>query len=110
MQIEISQEPDTFVACLTLGTLRAIRVRALDPDAGIWSLTEPVVWAREFLDGRINEELLAVLRASDELSAIGEVYGADRLDEVIDSLIQRVTAFIAEQPERYWRVRWAGPD
>jgi hypothetical protein len=110
MQIEIIQEPDTFVACLTLGTLHAIRLRALDPDAGIWSLAEPVVFARKFLDGRIHPELLAVLRGCDELSAIGDVFGDDRLDEVIDRLIERVTAYIAEEPERSWRVRWATPD
>jgi hypothetical protein len=110
MQMDIFQEPNTFVACLTLGTLRAIRVRALDPDAGIWSLAEPVVSARSFLDGRIHPELLDVLHACDELSAIGDVFGDDRLDEVTDRLIERVTAYIAEEPERYWRVRWAAPE
>jgi hypothetical protein len=108
MQIEITEEPDTFIACLTLGTLRAIRVGALASDAGIWSLTEPVVWAREFLAGHVHEELLDVLGACDELSAIGDVLGHDYLDEVVDSLMERVTAFVAQDPERYWTMRWAG--
>lgn len=105
MQIEIT-EPSAFVACLALGTLRAIRVGALTPDAGIWSLGQPWVYAREYLAGHVHDELLDVLSACDELPLIGDMLGRDYRDEVIDGFIERVTAVIAQEPERFFGMRW----
>jgi hypothetical protein len=96
-----------FLACLGLGTLRAIRAGALHPDVGIWTLAVPGF--RIPLEERRNlpRELLEVFGAADELSAIKDLGGQARFEEVLDGQIRVLERILAASPESSWSLRWA---
>jgi hypothetical protein len=102
--MEIESGLTSFVACLTLGTLRAIQVGALPPEVGIWTLGPPGFW--EPLIGRaVPGDLIDVLRTCDELDALNELEPA-AFDVLLHGFIERVEAILAGSSAEIWRARW----
>jgi hypothetical protein len=97
---------NAFLACLGLGTLYAIRKGVVRPQAGIWTLGRPNVWAPLQDDPEISPEIIAVFSASDELSAIRKLR-PDQFEAVIDELIGRLEDVLKSTGDRFWNVCWS---
>jgi hypothetical protein len=106
MQVEIEEGFTVFVACLVLGTLRAIEAGALSPDIGIWSLAAPRALNSLLAAGNVPPEIIDVLRQGDELSMIKDFQGVEAFEKVLQSHISRIEAVLAENPDDIWRATW----
>ena|SRR3954454_20307674 len=95
----------TFIACLSLGTLHAIRTGILDTDAGIWSLASPSLLGPLRSNPHVPNELIEVLESCDELSAIQQMM-PQRLQGVITETITRIESQLSEAQPNIWRVHW----
>lgn len=105
-KLEIHEEGfDSFLICLALGTLYAIRDGALSPDAGIWSLGMPRVWEPFENSSMISREVIDVLQTCDELSAIQEL-APEEFENAVTELIDRLLAELRESEANVWQVRW----
>lgn len=96
----------TFLACLGLGTLRAIRAGVLHPDAGIWTLAVPGFSTPLRDKFSIPPEMMEVFTSADELSVIKELRGQAVFEEVLDGHIRVLERILAESPESIWSLRW----
>ena len=96
----------TFLACLGLGTLRAIRAGVLHPGAGTWTLAVPGFRAPLESKSDIPKEMLEVFTSADELSAIQELCGQEAFEEVLDRHIRVLESILAQATGSTWRLRW----
>lgn len=94
-----------FVACLTLGTLEAIRAGAMDAADGIWTLGAPRTWEPLERDRRVPPELLRVLKTGDEIDAAKTLLGPAYVG-IVDELKQAVLGLIETRRDKIWRLTW----
>ncbi len=93
-----------FVACLAIGTLHQIRRDHIPPQTGIWSLAVPA-FVGPLEEAGLPEELTAVLRACDELSAL-QRYLPDEFFRFTDELIERLEAVLRAVKDPIYRLHW----
>ncbi len=96
---------DTFLACLGIGTLEAIRSGAMPVEAGIWSLGVPGLWEPPAERRLVSSEILDVLATADELAAIREGV-PDRFAPLLSELIERLRREIARAEDPIWHAEW----
>jgi hypothetical protein len=106
LTLQISQEDiPAFVACLSIGTLYAIREGIIPPQVGIWTLGPPRMWEPLEAMSLIPREIIEVLQRCDELSAIQQLM-PDRFVPYVDELIARLQLVLAQAGDPAWDVRW----
>jgi hypothetical protein len=94
---------DAFLTTLLLGTLEAMRSGSWPLEAGIWTLGRPIF--REPLErAGVHEELAAILREIDELSALEALRGRNAADARLDTMIATVRHHLASTAVNLWRV------
>jgi hypothetical protein len=96
---------DSFVICLALGTLVAIKERIIDSDAGIWTLARPIFWERFKDNHSLPPEVIDVLQSSDEISALLELNSVDG-EKFIDECIGKLKKCLSEVKEPSWYMSW----
>ncbi|MBL8818558.1 MAG: hypothetical protein JNL58_21195 [Planctomyces sp.] len=104
--LEVSKEGlEAFVLCLALGTLEAIRSRAWNPDAGVWTIGRPRF--KSLLEkSNFPENVMAVIEQVDELSAIQKFDGVDAYSKCLDQSIAVLTERLKELSDQYWYAGW----
>jgi len=106
MRCQISEDDlPAFVAYLALGTLEAIRTGTVSPDVGIWTLGMPLTWEPLEEANLVPQEIIDVLRVSDELAAL-QKSAPLAFDAVVSDLIERLRVALREMPNPIWRVEW----
>jgi len=107
LTLKISREGfESFVICLTLGTLRAIREGTLKPEAGIWTIGRPVFWRRLEKEDLLSPRVLQVLQTADEIDALYELAGSGKGIQMIDELIEILEDELKTQAQPLWRATW----
>ncbi len=96
---------DTFLACLGIGTLEAIRSGAMPVEAGIWSLGVPELLEPLAERRLVSAEILDVLGTADELAAIRE-NDSERFHSLLSELIGRLQNGIARAEDPIWHAAW----
>ncbi len=94
-----------FVAYLALGTLEAIRAGIVSSDVGIWTLGRRIMWEPLEEAKLVPQEIIDVLRVSDELSALQKCAPL-AFNPTVSDLIERLRAALGEMPNPSWRVEW----
>ena len=104
--LEVSQEGlEAFALCLALGTLEAIRSKAWDPDAGIWTIGRPIF--KSLLEkSNFPKNVMDVFEQADELSAIQKSSGMDAYSRCLDQSITVLTERLKELSDQYWYAGW----
>jgi hypothetical protein len=104
-----SADREAFALCLALGTLEAMRSGAWPLDAGIGTLARPVFY--EPLEAtNIPDEVLAVFRGADELSALASLAGRATAERKLDEWIAVLKSRLSTLPDRSWYARWSKSD
>ena len=112
-KIQLNVATDTiesFVICLALGTLQAIRQGTFHPDVGIWTIGRPNFWSLLEEKKLVSPEVLTVLQTGDEISAIEALGGSEeQMTAMIDRLITELeTALnnLTTVREQSWYAHW----
>lgn len=94
---------NTFMSCLAIGTLYAMKHGALPFEAGISGMGHPTVWKP--IEGMISEEVLHILQTADELDMMSRIpnYGVVR---VIDEQIETLLRVLANEEHKGWSIYW----
>ena len=95
----------SFLACLGIGTLQAIRDGTLPADVGIWSLSAPQFCEELSANPSIPQEIVEVFQMSDELSALKEL-APDKFSGEVEKLIHKLYTVLATIEEPAWRLQW----
>lgn len=107
MRCQISEDDfPAFVAYLSLGVLEAIRAGAVAPEVGIWTLGRPITWEPLEEARLVPPEIVEILRASDELSALQKL-APHAFDAVVSDLIARLHMALKAMPDSTWQVEWS---
>lgn len=89
-----------YVASLALGILQGIKLKALNPEVGIWSLGRPI-FKEPLLNMPISNSLKQVIELFDELEAIFMInpqYFNDFLSNLIFECTECQKNALASQP------------
>ena len=106
VQLQITRDNiGSFLSCLAIGTLEAMRRGTLSADAGIWSLGAPKVWEPLAKRSMISQGLVEVLEKSDELSAI-QVLLPDHYDAVLEEMISQLHDEFSKFSDPVWQLEW----
>src|SRR5205823_1215954 len=104
IRIEVSEKDlPAFLACLGIGTLKAIQSGLIPTQAGIWSLAAPVVHTPDLFASPVAQRIFEVLAECDELGAIKKLM-PDRFDATVASLIEKLESELAEIEDPIWRI------
>lgn len=105
--LEIETGTASFLACLALGTLYAMRQEAVDSEMGIWSLGAPRTWTDFVNDPNIPQDIVWVLESSDEVDLVSG--DAAKKAAFLDKLMARLLKVLADIPDPTWRITWRSP-
>ncbi len=93
-----------LLACLGIGTLRAIQLGILPDEAGIWSLGATMAWAPEAIKELVPPVVVEAYLGSDELGAIRQVVSEEAYQEALQELITELEMSLAQLDDKVWRV------
>jgi hypothetical protein len=93
-----------FLACLGIGTLKAIQVGAMPPTAGAWTLARPRLWLPLATSMPVPEEIVSAFRSSGQLAA---QHSAVTMNKEIAGLIGRLLEALKRDEDGDWSVSWS---
>jgi len=103
------QEQIGFFLCLVIGTLSAIKARALSPDIGIWALGRPHLRETLAQFSDVPPPLLKALSVADEFSAL-DIVNPEELGRLIDQLLDELEDALRQLPNAMWHVELRSED
>lgn len=101
---KLSLSPETlpsFLLCLGLGTLQAIRRGALPTEAGLWTLAVPGFLGPLRENRVLPPRVLAVFEQSDELNALAQL-SPGTLEPTLDEFTEALDRALASEKETGW--------
>jgi hypothetical protein len=105
--VEIYEGETSFMLCLVLGTLVAVKAGAVSTELGIWSLGRPKLLDAISRLPNVPEALSHALAVADELDAIRKI-DPDHLNELLDELISGLTDAFAQIQNQVWHANLTG--
>ena len=109
MQLEIpDEELAPFLACLGIGTLQAIRMGAVGPEMGIWTLATPEMMRGLHRNAATPPEVLDVYSRGDELSLSRQLTAdsPEVFDRQLGTLIDKLAAVLRRSSHLSWNITW----
>jgi hypothetical protein len=106
MRLQIGDDQlASFLACLGLGTLYAIRDGAIPARTGIWTLAPPRTWRALEENPSVPAEIVAVFQHFDELDVLQRHY-PQGFDLLCAELIARLEAVLSEIEDPVYVLKW----
>lgn len=95
----------TFLTCLGIGTLHAIREDALSSETAIWSLGAPKFWEPFLNNPTVPQEIVEILQTVDELPALQQL-APEAFTTEVDKLIDRFLMELKKTQDPTWQIEW----